>query len=153
LWVPDRMEGVAIASDEPLQIDRDVLGKRMSATAVADDLTALGLDSPEDLLATLVAADEMLAAYLGNTPSLMDDRPRIEYYNWYPVKPIRVEELKGLHEHAERYFTISPSKDRELNVARSVIEAIWDEHEATEYGDVIAARLALKGALKLQPNN
>jgi spermidine synthase len=153
LWMPDRMEGVAIASEEPLQIDRDVLAKRMSATAVADDLTALGLDSPEDLLATLVAADETLAAYLGDTPSLTDDRPRIEYYNWYPMKPIRVEELKGLHEHVERYFTVSPSKDRGLDVARSVIEAIWDEHEATEHGDVIAARSALSGALKLEPNN
>jgi len=151
LWLPDRMEGVAIASDEPLQIDRDVLAKRMSATAVADDLTALGLESPEDLLATLVAADETLAAYLGDTPSVTDDRPRIEHYNWYPMKPIRVEELKELHEHVERYFTVTPSK--ELDVARSVIEAIWEEHEATEHGDVIAARSALSGALKLEPNN
>lgn len=69
------------------------------------------------------------------------------------MKPISVEELKGLHEHVERYFTVSSSKDKELEVARSVIKAIWDEHEATEHGDVIAARSALSGALKLEPNN
>ena len=77
LWVPSRMEGVAIASDEPLQIDRDVLSARMSAPAVADDLTAIGLRSPEDLLATFVAADERLAAYVRDVPSLTDNRPRI----------------------------------------------------------------------------
>jgi spermidine synthase len=153
LWLPDRMEGVAIASDEPMQIDRDVLAMRMSAPAVADDLTAIGLRSPEHLLATFVAADETLAAYLGEAPSLTDDRPRIEYYNLYPVKPIRVEELKRLREPVESYFTVSSSKDRQLDAARAVVEAIWDEHEATAYGDATAARSALSRALKLEPNN
>ena len=153
LWLPDRMEGVAIASDEPLQIDRDTLARRMSAPAVADDLAAIGLRSPEDLLATFVAADETLAAYLNDTPSLTDDRPQIEYFNLYPVEPIRVADLKRLHEHVERYLTIGSSEVKQLDVARSVIEAIWDEHEATAYGDAIAARSALGVALKLEPNN
>jgi spermidine synthase len=68
------------------------------------------------------------------------------------VKPIRVKELKGLRE-VGRYFTVSSSKGRQLDVARSVVEAIWDEHEATANGDVIAARSALSVALKLEPNN
>jgi spermidine synthase len=153
LWLPDRMEGVAIGSDEPLHIDRDMLARRMSASAVADDLTAIGLRSPEDLLATFVAADETLAAYLKDTPSLSDNRPRTEYYNLYPVEPIRVEGLKRLREHVEHYLTISSSEDRQLDVARNVVEAIWDEHEATAYGDVTAARSALSMALKLEPNN
>jgi spermidine synthase len=153
LWLPSRMEGVAIGSDEPLQIDRDMLALRMSAPAVADDLTAIGLRSPEHLLATFVAADETLAAYLYDTPNLTDDRPRVEYYNLYPVKPIRVEDLKRLREHVERYLTVSSSEDRQLDVARNVVEAIWDEHEATAYGDVTAARSALSVALKLEPNN
>lgn len=153
LWLPSRMEGVAIGSDEPLQIDRDMLAMRMSAPAVADDLTAIGLRSPEHLLATFVAADETLAAYLYDTPSLTDDRPRIEYYNLYPVKPIRMEDLKRLREHVERYLTVSSSEDRQLDAARTVVEAIWDEHEATAHGDVTAARSALSMALKLEPNN
>ena len=153
LWLPDRMEGVAIASDEPLQIDRDTLARRMSAPAVADDLAAIGLRSPEDLLATFVAADETLAAYLNDTPSLTDDRPQIEYFNLYPVEPIRVADLKRLHEHVERYLTIASSEVKQLDVARNVVEAIWDEHEASAYGDVTAARSALSVALKLEPNN
>ena len=153
LWLPDRMEGVAIASDEPLQIDRDALAKRMSAPAVADDLTAIGIKSPEDLLATFVAADETLASYLSDTPSLTDDRPRIEYHNFYPMEPNRVEDVKRLHEHVERYLTTSSSDDKQLDVARNVVDAIWDEHEATAYGDATAARSALNSALKLEPNN
>ena len=153
LWVPDRMEGVAIASDEPLQIDRDMLARRMSAPSVADDLTAIGLRSPEDLLATFVAADETLAAYLSDTPSLTDDRPRLEYHNFYPPEAIRVEDLMRLREHVERYLTIRSSEDGHLDVARNVVEAIWNEHQATADGDVSAARSAVSVALKLQPNN
>jgi spermidine synthase len=153
LWLPDRMEGVAIASDEPLRIDRDTLARRMSAPSVADDLTAVGLRSPEDLLATFVAADETLAAYLGDTPSLTDDRPRLEYHNFYPLDPIRVEDLKRLREPVERYLTVPSSEDRQLDVARDVVEAIWDEHEASVDGNVTAARSALNVALTLEPDN
>jgi spermidine synthase len=153
LWLPSRMEGVAIASDEPLQIDPNVLGARMSEAAVADDLTAVGLRSPDDLLATFVAADETLAAYVRDVPSLTDDRPRIEYYNWYALKPIRVEELKQIRERVERYLTAPSSEGARLDVARNVIDDIWDEHEATVDGDMTAARSALTAALKLEPDN
>jgi spermidine synthase len=65
LWLPSRMEGVAIASDEPLKIDPRALAMRMARPAVAEDLTANGLRSPEDFLATFIAADEKLAALSG----------------------------------------------------------------------------------------
>jgi spermidine synthase len=154
LWLPSRMEGVAIASDEPLEIDPDVLAARMSAPPVADDLMAIGLRSPEHVLATFVAADQKLAAYLDDIPSLTDDRPRIEYYNFYPVAPIRVEEVKRLREPVERYLAGgSPDNAPSLDKARDVVEAIWDEHEATAYGDKTAARSALATALRLEPDN
>jgi spermidine synthase len=146
-------EGVAIASDEPLSIDRDELARRMAEPAVAADLTAIGLRSPEDLLATFVAADDALAAYLADAPSLTDDRPRIEYYNWYPVRPIRVADLTRLREPVERYFTAGSPEDKQLDTARSVIEAIWEEHEATAIGDTAAAPSALASALELEPDN
>jgi len=154
LWVPSRMEGVAIASDEPLQINRDVLSARMSAPAVADDLTAIGLRSPDDLLATFVAADERLAAFVRDVPSLTDDRPRIEYYNWDPPDPISVADLERLREPVERYLTDnSPSEDVRLDAARSVVDDIWEEHQATARGDTASARSVLGAALKLEPDN
>jgi spermidine synthase len=153
LWVPSRMEGVAIASDEPLQIDRKTLAIRMSASPVADDLDAVGLRSPEDILATFVAADETLAAFVRDTPSLTDDRPRLEYWNFYPEQPIRVVDLKRLRQPVERYLTADSSEGARLDTARAVVDAIWDEHEATANGDAAAARSALGVALKLEPDN
>lgn len=154
LWVPSRMEGVAIGSDERLHIDRDVLRERMAEPAVADDLNAIGLNSPEDLLATFVAADEALAAYVKDVPSHTDDRPRIEYYNWYRATPIRVAELKHLREPVEHYLVGNSSgEDARLDAARTVVNAIWDEHEATVHGDLSGARSRLRPALTLEPSN
>jgi len=153
LWMPSRMEGVAIASDEPLRIDPGELGVRMAAPSVAEDLTAIGLRSPDDLLATFVAADEKLAAFVRDAPSLTDDRPRIEYYNWYPYKPIRVQELERLREPVERYLTDNSLAEARLDTARKVVNAIWDEHQATADGDMPAARAALGPALRLEPDN
>jgi spermidine synthase len=122
--------------------------------AVADDLTAIGLRSPDDLLATFVAADERLAAYVRDVPSLTDNRPRIEYYNLYPPEPISVAELERLREPVERYLTDnSPSEDARLNTARTVVDAIWEEHQATAHGDATIARSVLGAALKLESDN
>jgi spermidine synthase len=153
LWLPSRMEGVAIASDEPLKIEPRELAFRMSEPDVAEDLTAVGLRSPEDLLATFVAADEKLAAFVGNVPSLTDDRPRIEYYNWYPLNSVRAEELKRLREPVEAYLANNAIDEARLDTARTVANAILDEHEATADGDKSAARAALRVAVKLEPDN
>ena len=77
----------------------------------------------------------------------------LEYHNFYPFEPIRVEDLKRLREPVERYLSVPSSEDRQLDVARDVVEAIWDEHEASADGNVIAARSALNLALTLEPNN
>ena len=153
LWLPSRMEGVAVASDEPLKIDLAELAARMSEPAVAEDLTAIGLRSPEDLLATFVAADGKLAAFVQDVPSLTDDRPRIEYYNWYPLNSIRVGELKRLREPVEGYLTNNSIEESRLGTARAVANAILDEHKATDDGDISAARVALSVAVKLEPGN
>jgi predicted membrane-bound spermidine synthase len=153
LWLPSRMEGVAIASDEPLRIDSRELAMRMSAPAVAEDLTANGLRSPEDLLATFIAADEKLAKFVGDAPSLTDDRPRIEYYNWYPLSSVSVGDLKRLREPVETHLTDYPIDEARLDTARAVANAILDEHEATVEGDRSAARAALRLAVQLEPDN
>ena len=153
LWLPSRMEGVAIASDEPLKIDPRVLAMRMSNPGVAEDLTANGLHSPEDFLATFIAADEKLAAFVGDVPSLTDDRPRLEYYNWYPLGSVSVDELKRLREPIEAYVADSSIDEARLDTARTVANAILDEHKATADGDKSAARAALRVAVKLDPAN
>ncbi len=153
LWVPSRMEGVAIASDEPLKIDPRLLAARMAQPGVAGDLAAIGLGSPEDMLATFVAADDRLAAFVRDVPSLTDDRPRIEYHNWYAPYPIRAAELKQLREPVENYLVGNAIDEVRLDTARVVANAILDEHEATADGDMSAARAAVRVAVKLEPGN
>ena len=78
LWVPSRMEGVVIASMEPLKIDVAAWQRRMSVPALRTDLEAIGFRSPEDIVATFVAADGALAKFVGDVPLITDDRPRVE---------------------------------------------------------------------------
>jgi spermidine synthase len=153
LWLPGRMEGVAIGSDVPLQIDFGKLTDRMSAPKVADDLTAIGLHSPEHFLSTFVAADSALAAYVDKAPTITDNRPRIEYHNLYPVRSITVNELKGLREPVTAYLVGRLPELEALKRDRLVVDAIWEEHEATMLGIRAAARSALDSALSLEPDN
>ena len=77
LWIGNRMEGVAIASLQPLAIDPAALRRRMAQPGVREDLESIGLETPEQLLATFVAADEALARFVGDAAEITDDRPRI----------------------------------------------------------------------------
>jgi spermidine synthase len=81
----------------------------------------------------------------------VDDRPRIEYYNWYPLGAVGVDELKRLRQPVEPYLTGNSIAG--LDTARTVANAILDEHKATADGDKSAARAALRVAVKLEPNN
>ena len=104
-------------------------------------------------MATFVAADDRLAAFVGNDPSLTDDRPRIEYYNWYPLSLISVGELKSLREPVESYLTDTSIDGIRLAAARKVADAILDEHKATADENKPAARAAVDVAVKLEPEN
>ena len=153
LWLPNRMDGIAIGSNEPLQIDRANLAIRMSVPKVAEDLTAIGLRSPEHFLATFVAADATLSAYLADIPSITDDRPRLEYHNLYAVQPISVAEIKRLREPVELYIKGIHPEAKALESARKVVDAIWQEHEEISIGNRNTARSVLDDALMLEPNN
>jgi spermidine synthase len=61
--------------------------------------------------------------------------------------------VKRLREPVERYFAAGSPHDGRLDTARRVIDAIWDEHEATATGNLTAARSALATALALEPDN
>ena len=76
LWMPNRMEGVAIGSMEPLQIDLGEWRRRMQRPGLRGDMTAIGFHSPEDLAATFVAADQALELVIGDGPIVTDNHPR-----------------------------------------------------------------------------
>jgi spermidine synthase len=153
LWLPNRMEGIVIGSDTPLQIDPGLLAQRMSMAKVAKDLDEIGIRSPEHFLGTFVAADQALSAYVSDVPTITDDLPRIEYYNFYPPSSISMSEIRSLRESIEPRLVAKSLQSDKVEAARKVVDAIWDEHEAAARDDLAGARAALEMALRLEPEN
>jgi hypothetical protein len=153
LWIPSRMEGVVIASMEPLTIDVAAWQRRMSAPALHADLEAIGFRSPEDLVATFVAADGSLAKLVGRGPIVTDDRPRIEYFNGYAPVRLSQDQVTADREPVDRYLTGVAADSATLAAAREVATLIWKEHEAFAAGRLEEARLFLDRALMRDPGN
>lgn len=124
LWVTNRMEGIAVASNNPLVIDEELLRIRMAEPGVRASLRAIGMETPEDLLGTFFAADEALEAWVKDTPTVTDDRPRIEYHRGFEVERLSPEEIAGIREDVATYFKSPPQNPEELEAAsKAVLEA------------------------------
>lgn len=153
LWIPSRMEGVVIGSMEPLKVDLAGWRRRMSAPGLRADLEAIGFRAPEDLAATFVAADHALERLVGDAPIVTDDRPRIEYFNFYPMVRMTYHQITRGREPIDRYLTASPGDPAPLQAAQDVVTLIWKEHEASATSHREDARLLLQQALARDPEN
>lgn len=153
LWIPSRMEGVLIASQEPLRVDLPAWEQRMREPALRTDLEAIGFQSPEALAGTFVAGDATLARFVGDGPQVTDDRPRIEYFNFYPNIPINYDEIIAHREGIERYLTSAPPNPATLDSARNIMTLIWREHEAAAGGHRDEMNHLLRQALSYDPAN
>ena len=152
LWIPNRMEGVAIGSMEPLTVDLEAWRRRMDVSTLRDDMSAVGFHSPEDLAASFVAADAALGRLIGAGPVVTDNHPRIEYYNLYPVDPMGYADITKFREPVEKYLT-SPTDAARLRKAEDIVSAIWHEHESSAAGRFDEAEAILETGLKADPNN
>lgn len=153
LWIPNRMEGVAIGSMEPLQIDLGEWRRRMQRPGLRDDMTAIGFHSPEDLAATFVAANQALTLVIGDGPLVTDNHPRTEYYNFYPVDPMGVDDIATRREPIDSYLTAPLVDAAPLRKAEHIMESIWREHEAGAQNRFDEARRLLDTALRLDADN
>lgn len=153
LWIPNRMEGVAIGSMEPLRLDLGEWRRRMSAPQLRDDLAAIGFRSPVDVAVTFVAADRALGDFIGDGPIVTDDRPRIEYFNFYPIDAMGFDEITKHREPIDRYLTEPIVDVAERQTAERVINSIWREHEATVADRSDEARAFVESALRDDPTN
>jgi spermidine synthase len=70
---------IVVGTPKILDIDLELLRRRMLAPDVAKDLSAVGLADPCRLLYTFLAADDDLSAYLGRGALNTDDRPLLSY--------------------------------------------------------------------------
>jgi hypothetical protein len=153
LWIPNRMEGIAIGSMEPLTVDLDGWRRRMDVSSVRDDMAAVGFHSPEDLAASFVAADGALSRLIGEGPIVTDNHPRIEYYNLYPVDPMGYDDIAKYQEPVDKYLAGAPIDPARLRMAEDIVSAIWHEHESSASGRFDEAKAILETGLKADPNN
>ena len=153
LWIPNRMEGVAIGSMEPLKVDIGAWRRRMQSPQLRDDMAGVGFHSAEDLAATFVAADRALSAFMGDGPIVTDNRPRIEYFNLYAVDAMGYDEVMKHLEPIDKYLAEPLTDGTTLRTAEKVVRAIWREHEATFANRPAEARGFLDAALKEAPDN
>jgi predicted membrane-bound spermidine synthase len=153
LWIPNRMEGVAIGSMQPLTVDLGEWRRRMQVPGLRDDMAAIGFQSPEDLAATFVAAGRALDSLIGAGPIVTDDRPRIEYFNFYSIDPMRYGDITKYREPIDRYLTAPRADTAALRTAEHVMHSIWMEHEAALAQRLDDARAFLETALKQHPDN
>ena len=153
LWIPNRMEGVAIGSMEPLNVDLGEWRRRMQLPGLRDDMAAIGFHSPEDLAATFVAAGRALEGFIGDGPIVTDDRPRIEYFNFYSIDPMRYNDITKHREPIDSYLTAPLADAAVLRTAEQVTHSIWSEHEAAAANRLDDARAFLETALRQDPDN
>ena len=153
LWIPSRMEGVLIASTEPLEVDLDAWRNRMRAPELRADLEAVGFRTAEDLAGMFVAGDRALAALVGDGVTVTDDRPRIEYFNLYPTVRMTFEQIIRGREPVEQYLSPAPGDLAPLQAARETATLIWKEHEASAERRRDDARIFLEQALVRDPSN
>ena len=153
LWIPNRMEGVAIGSMEPLKVDLGEWRRRMQSPGLRDDMAAIGFHTPEDLAATFVAAGPALQRFIGGGPIVTDDRPRIEYFNFYPIDFMDYDEITKSREPIDSYLSTPLADVARLRAAERVTESIWREHEAGAADRQAEARAFLETALRQDPDN
>jgi spermidine synthase len=153
LWIPNRMEGVAIASEEPLTIEFERLRERMAGSELQSDMSAYGLGEPEQLLATFLAADQTLAGLVGDVPLVTDDEPRIEYFNFYPGKLLRYDEVLKHRQPINEFLRSSPPNVARLRACQEVMTDVWYAHELVADEQFARARERLEHAVRLDPNN
>jgi spermidine synthase len=153
LWIPNRMEGVAIGSMEPLKVDLGEWRRRMQVPGLRDDMAAIGFHSPEDLAATFVAAGRALNGFIGDGPIVTDNRPRIEYFNSYPIDPMSYDDITKHREPIDGYLTAPLADATVLRTSEQVTYSIWREHEAAAANRFDDARAFLETALRQDPDN
>ena len=82
LWTTELHEMLLMGSEAPIMLDANTIARRFASGNVMASLKAVGVDSPEALLATWVTGRQGLEKFAAGAKPVTDDRPRIEYGDW-----------------------------------------------------------------------
>jgi len=101
VWVDGTL---MIGSRDPLTLSQMAFERKLADPAVRAALADVDLTTFDALLASYTAGPDEMRAFVGNTPVLTDDRPRIEYFGSLPENERGVD-LKGLRGDVRRHIT------------------------------------------------
>lgn len=69
-----------IGSPSPIRVDPAAMQRRLNDPGARAALAEVGFNTPQDVLAQFRADGDELRAYVGDGPTLTDDRPLLEYF-------------------------------------------------------------------------
>lgn len=134
MWTTEVHEMMLIGSKQPMPLDYAQIAERMRITTVHDALMEVGINSPDDLLATFITDQAGLQQFAGQALAVTDDRPRIEYASWVrPKEIVRIlPRLLGLASP----LPLSASDEEIARIERSYLQLLtFYEIAYRSYGD------------------
>lgn len=91
-----------IGSRDPLTLSRTAFDRKLADPGVGAALSDVDLTTFDALVTSYTAGPDEMRAFVGNTPVLTDDRPRIEYFGSLPENERGVD-LNGLRGDVRRH--------------------------------------------------
>jgi spermidine synthase len=114
LYLPSRLHGIAVASDEPLEEDAAAWATQLASPTVQASLHDIGFDDAEQVQGTLFLREAALAQYVGDVDAVTDDHPSIEHFLFEWDKQFDVSELlaQGTPSQAEKLRALAAQAAR-----------------------------------------
>ncbi|UVM13947.1 fused MFS/spermidine synthase [Pseudomonas protegens] len=116
LWTSEFHEMLLVGSPDPIELDAARIERRFAQDNVRSALGEVGVNSAQALLATWVSDRDGLQRFAGDSPTVTDDRPRIEYAPWVRPREINrvLPELLNLR-HPPVLVNVSPEFRQRMN--------------------------------------
>jgi len=154
LWTTELHEMLLVGSESPIMLDANSIARRYASGNVTASLKAVGVDSPEAVLATWVTGREGLEKFAAGAKPVTDDRPRIEYGDWVRRNEITrvLPELLALKTEVP-VEGADPALRAEIERRRSTLMDFYSAGLAAYGGDRQAWEQAVARVQSAEPGN
>lgn len=156
VYLPSRIEGVVLGSDEPMNADMLAWAKTIAENArVRENLDDVSLGTPEALIGNLVLDTEGVRKWIAGAPAVTDDRPVVEYFRSVGGPDFSIDTmLKMATDPSAIAVNLDPSRTEQLAKERDAVRLQMQAEELNLAGKVVEARaLAAKARAILGEGN
>lgn len=156
LLLPNSMEGILVASDQPIRLDVADIEERMkNSPELKESLDQVGLSDPYDIAATILIGTANLRKFLSGAGLITDDHPTLEFFLPFPGANIYPDDLEPYQSDLHEILTNGGKPLDEQRLSRSV-ETMRELRAASTAAwkmNPAAAKEHIKRAFVLEPNN